>query len=278
MKDITSDVVKKLRDCTGAGIMDCKRALLVHDGDIDKAIDELKKKGVSLAEKKSLREAKEGIVYIVINPNRTKCSIVEINCETDFVARQKEFKDYVLKVANFVLDHNIKSIDELKGNFFEDLELLRVNLVSKLGENIYIRRINSLSNESGSIGFYMHDLNGVIRTGSVICLNNYNDILAHDIAMQVVALNPEFISFKDVPISRIEYEKHILMCRTQELYKDKDSIVISKIIDGQINKIINNITLYGQFFIKNNKLLVKDVLSDNKLDVINMLRYEIGVK
>ena len=275
MKVVSSDVVKKLRDITGAGIMDCKKALLNSDCDIKKAIEELKKMGVALAEKKFNREANEGLVNIIASSDKKRCVILEANCETDFVARQEEFKFFVNKVSKYILFNENSNTQLLNNLLLENFENERLELISKLGENIFIKKFDLIVNDQGSIGFYMHELNGVSKVGSIVCFNGYNDSLAHDIAMQIVALNPEYISEQYIPLSRIESERDILIFRAKEIHKDKSQVVLNKIVDGQINKIINGLTLYGQYFIKNSKILVKDILLENKLDIINMIRYEI---
>lgn len=276
---ITSELVSKLRSISGAGIMDCKKALVVCDGDVDKALEELKKKGVILAGKKSNRDVTEGMVHIVVNKEHTKCAIVEVNCETDFVACQNDFKMYVDKLSNFVLFYNIDNVNDLNDNpLFKDLELERIDLISRLGENIFIRKIRCIISNSGSIGYYLHFLNGISKIGAVVVLDGNNDILAHDIAMQVVALNPEYIRENDIPVSRIEYEKGILSFKLKESCQGKSESVFFKILEGQINKFIDSVTLYGQVFIKNNKISVKEVLLSNKLNIINFIRYEVGVK
>lgn len=276
---ITSELVYKLRNISGAGIMDCKKALVICNGDIDKALEELKKKGIILAEKKSSRDVKEGIVHIVISEDYKKCAIVEVNCETDFVACQNDFKIYVDKLSNFVLNFNVNSVNDLNDiALFKDLELERVNLVSKLGENIFIRRVKCIISASGSIGYYLHFLNGISKIGVIVILDAKNDILAHDIAMQIAALNPEYICESNIPASRIEYEKSILSFKLKESCQEKPESVLSKILEGQVSKFIDSITLYGQNFIKNNKTSVREILLQNKLNVIDFIRYEIGIK
>ncbi|HFL8794896.1 MAG TPA: translation elongation factor Ts [Candidatus Azosocius sp. HAIN] len=278
MKNISSENVKKLREFTGSGIMDCKKALVNCEGNIDKAIEELKKRGVVIAEKKGIREAKEGLIDIVINSNKNKCVIIEVNCETDFVAFKQEFKNYVRDLAIKILDNNIKSVEEFNLLCYEELENKRIDLISKFGENILIKKIKLFHNNCGSIGYYVHNVNNIGKCGSIVLLNGYNDDLAHDIAMQIVALNPEYIIENDIPKSRLEYEKSILLARSKDNLNNKSDIVINEIIKGQMSKIINNITLYGQFFIKDNKKLVKDILLFNNLSIIDMIRYEIGIK
>ncbi|QQG46685.1 MAG: translation elongation factor Ts [Candidatus Azosocius agrarius] len=279
MKDITGEDIKILRNCTGAGIMDCKKALIFSNGDIDKAIEELKKKGIILAEKKSCRKTNEGLINILISENKRKCLIIEVNCETDFVAKKIEFKNYVFSLSDYILKNDIYNIEDFNNLCPKFLENEKINLISRLGENICVKKINCIINENGySVGFYMHYINEISKIGAIVLLNGYNDELAHDLAMQVVALNPDYISDCDIPASKLEYEKNILLFKAEELYKNKSKTVVHKIVEGQLEKFVNDMTLYGQFFIKDNKKLVKDILSLYNLKVLNMVRFEIGLQ
>ena len=270
--DIKASDVKALRDMTGAGMLDCKKALSETNGEIDKAIDYLREKGISKAAKKADRIAAEGLANIYTNGN--KAVILEVNAETDFVAKNNEFIKLVDTIGNSILNNNVKTIEEalnlsVEGSTINDLI---INETATIGEKLSFRRFEVVNkNDDEVFGSYLH-MGGKIA--SLIVLKGEDENIAKDIAMQAAAMKPEYISRDKVPAEKVEHEKSILT--EQALTEGKKPEFMDKIIVGRLDKFYEEICLIEQKFVKDGDLTVKDYLDQKNSSVVNMLRYEVG--
>ena len=260
-------LIKVLRERTGAGMMDCKRALEECHDDVDKACDWLREKGIAKAAKKADRIAAEGLTCIKINGN--KGVIVEVNCETDFVAKSDAFIELVKEVTENIINNGYKTIEEAKTateSFFTDATV-------KLGEKLSLRRFDYLEGEH--LGSYTHN-GGKISV--LITLKEENPALAKGIAMSIVANNPKYITEKDIPSDVIENEKKIQIeaAKNDEKLKNKPEQALVKIIEGKVHKVFSEVTLVEQDYILDPSKTVKQILEENKNEVIKFIRYQVG--
>ena len=260
-------LIKVLRERTGAGMMDCKRALEECHDDVDKACDWLREKGIAKAAKKADRIAAEGLTCIKINGN--KGIIVEVNCETDFVAKSDAFIELVKEVTENIINNGYKTIEEAKAateSFFTDATV-------KLGEKLSLRRFDYLEGEH--LGSYTHN-GGKISV--LITLKEENPALAKGIAMSIVANNPKYITEKDIPSDVIENEKKIQIeaAKNDDKLKNKPEQALVKIIEGKVHKVFSEVTLVEQDYILDPSKTVKQILEENKNEVIKFVRYQVG--
>ena len=263
--------VKKLREATNAGMMDCKKALIESDGDFEKAKTILKEKGQSKADSKSGRTTAQGLV--VIESNQDHAVILEVNCETDFAAKDHLFTEFVEKIASLVLQNDLDEMDQLDKqeiDDFESIEEYRKFAVSKLGENITIRRFIRIYLD-GVLGRYIH---GSKIASLVLLDHDYSAELAKDIAMHVAASKPEYISNNDIPEEVIKEESRIL--RVQVEQEGKPEEIIDKIVDGKLKKQFDQLTLMGQEYVKNPDITVGNLLKEQDGSVKSFIRYEVG--
>ncbi|MEC7885576.1 MAG: translation elongation factor Ts [Pseudomonadota bacterium] len=271
--DITAQMVKELRDRTGAGMMDCKKALKECNGDIDSAIDMMRKAGQAKADKKSSRVAAEGVIDFLADKEKNNACLVEVNCETDFVAKDENFLNFVSKVSSLSLSNFTGNIDEFvnqKINDGKSLEELRLELVSKVGENVQIRRIKVIEGNNGHIGSYLHGK----KIGVVICLSDKNEDLAKDIAMHIAAMKPIAIQEKDISKDIIDKERDIYLAQASESGKPKE--IIEKMVDGKLKKFLNEVTLLSQQFVKDPDTSIGALLEKSNCEVLDFFRYEVG--
>ena len=263
--------VKKLREDTNAGMMDCKKALMESDGDFEKAKTILKEKGQSKADSKSGRTTAQGIV--VIQSNEDHAVILEVNCETDFAAKDNLFTEFVDRIASLILHNNLDDMEQLnkqKSDDFESVEEYRKFTISKLGENITIRRFRRI-NLDGILGRYIHGS----KIASLVLLDYDDSVeLAKDIAMHVAASKPEYISNTDIPEEVIKEESRIL--RVQVEQEGKPEEIIDKIVDGKLKKQFDQLTLMGQEYVKDPDITVEKLLRDQDASVKSFIRYEVG--
>ena len=263
--------VKKLREDTNAGMMDCKKALIESDGDFEKAKTILKEKGQSKADSKSDRTTAQGIV--VIQSNEDHAVILEVNCETDFAAKDNLFTEFVDRIASLILHNNLDDMEQLdkqKSDDFESVEEYRKFTISKLGENITIRRFRRISLD-GTLGRYIHGS----KIASLVLLDYDDSVeLAKDIAMHVAASKPEYISNTDIPEEVIKEESRIL--RVQVEQEGKPEEIIDKIVDGKLRKQFDQLTLMGQEYVKDPDITVEKLLRDQDASVKSFIRYEVG--
>ena len=281
---VTAQMVKELREATGAGMMDCKKALTEADGNMERAVDILREKGLSKAAKKADRVAAEGLVTIKTNADNTVAAIVEVNSETDFVAKNQDFKDFVADVAEMVLEGDVADVEALLASNHKEGKALKDVLndrVSTIGEKLDVRRFERIAT-SGKVAGYIH---GGGKIGVVVELaTDSNDervlTLGKDIAMQVAAMNPKYISRDDVDPEYIAHETEVLT--QQALNEGKPANIVEKMVVGRLNKELKEVCLVDQVFVKDSELTIskliakvaKEVASD--ISVANMVRYEVG--
>ncbi len=270
--DISASKVKELRDMTGAGMLDCKKALVESNGDINAAVDYLREKGISKAAKKADRIAAEGLSNIFINGN--KAVLVEVNCETDFVAKNNDFKNLVDIIGNAILNSEVTTLEEaLKLNTETGtLEELIVNLTAKIGEKLSFRRMEVVIKDNDSVfGSYLH-MGGKIS--SLVVIKRSNEEIAKDIAMQSAAMRPLYMNIDSVPAEAVEHEKGIITEQIKE--EGKKLEFADKIIEGRLNKFYEEVCLVNQKFIKDQDKTVESYLKENNSEVTSMVRYEVG--
>jgi len=266
---ITASMVKELRERTGAGMMECKKALVETSGDIDAAAEALRTAGAAKADKKAGRVAADG--RVVIQANGSKAVIAEVNSETDFVAKDENFIGFADAVASAALSSGITDAAALADVSLGDstVEVARTELVQKVGENISVRRADIVEND-GPIGAYTHGA----RIGAIVALDGGDSDLARDIAMHVAAINPTCIDESGVPAETLETEKRIFTEQAAESGKPPE--IIEKMIGGRINKFLKEITLVGQPFVKDDKQTVGQLLKSSGASVVSFTRYEVG--
>ena len=270
--EITAAMIKQLREASGAGIMECKKALLEAEGKNDTAIEILRKSGQAKAAKKSARVAAEGHIVIRVSPNGETATLLEVNCETDFVAKDKQFVDFCNKVADVTLDDGVQTIEDLE-NFTDGniaVKDMQAALVAKLGENIQIRRFNKLRRGGNILASYSHGH----RIGVLVDMQNADAELAKDIAMHIAASKPVCLSEAEVDADLLAKEKEILTEQTKQ--SGKPDHLIEKIVAGKLKKYLNEITLLGQSFIKDMDQSVAHILKAQSASVQAFIRYEIG--
>jgi len=268
---VTAAMVKELRERTGAGMMECKKALVETSGDIEAAVEQLRKSGLAQADKKASRVAAEGKIALSVSEDGKQAVMVEVNCETDFVAKDNSFLAFASAVAANALADNPADVDALMNTSIDGdtVELARQALVSKIGENIQVRRFVRASTD-GTLGAYLHGG----KIGVLVDLAGGDENLARDLAMHVAALNPEFISADDVPEDIIAREKGILVAQAESSGKPQE--IIEKMVSGRLRKHLAEITLLGQPFVKDGDLTVAKLLDQNSASVNGFNRLAVG--
>ena len=275
--------VKELREVTGAGMQDCKNALKENNNDIDKSVEYLRKKGVLKASKKSSRDAAEGL--IIIGENENNFTLTEINTETDFVAKNNEFIEFCSKVSEVSLNTN--SLDELQNQKLNDSTIQEsiVNLISKIGENIKLRRFENINKDGKKISYYIHNKSSDL-TGKIVAVVKYNSSkvesknLSNNVCMHVAAMSPMSLDEKSLDKNFLESEKKII---EEQLSKEgKKPEIIKKIMTGKLNKVISENTLLGQNWVVDQDITVKKAIenfnkdnSDN-FEIISYHKYKVG--
>src|SRR5271166_1962030 len=267
--NITADAVKQLRERTGAGMMECKKALVETRGDLDAAAELMRKSGLAKADKKATRVAAEGT--IAIERANLKAALVEVNCETDFVARSEEFQAFARDIARAALE--VKAA-ELAGLLVSPhaggtLDERRRALVAKIGENISVRRFVTVTAPT-ALGIYLHGG----RIGALVALKGGDEALAKDLAMHVAALNPAYIDANGVPGAVLDKERAILAEQTKG--ENKPPEIIAKMVEGRLRKYLAEITLLGQPFVKDPDTTVEKLLKKSGATVLQYVRYEVG--
>jgi len=269
--EITPALVKELRERTGAGMMDCKKALVESGGNIDAAADWLRKQGQAKADKKASRVAAEGVVVIKSDEQAGRHALLEVNSETDFVAKDENFRGFAARVLDAVLAQRPKSLEELSNAKVDGqtVEELRQALVTKVGENISVRRFEVIESNANTAS-YVHGN----RIGVLVELEGGSKELARDLALQVASLAPRYISADDVPKELLDKEREIILAQTAEEKKPPE--ILAKMVEGKLRKFVDEITLTGQVFVKDDKKRVRDLLASNKAKVKSFRRYEVG--
>lgn len=272
MSEVTAALVKTLRERSGAAMMDCKRALVAANGDIEIAMEDMRKAGQAKADKKADRVVTEGLIVIKRSVDGKQAVMADINCETDFVARDDNFQQFADLLAETALDQGISDVDNiLSANVSsgETLEEARRTLITKIGENVQIRRLMALTSV-GTVGTYIHSG----RIGVVVNLSTDNEALAKDIAMHIAATNPVVISPEEVPAELVEKERDIFAAQAASSGKPAD--IVEKMIQGRIKKYLDEVSLLGQAFVKDADTSVGQLLSKNGAKVLHFTRFEVG--
>lgn len=268
---VSASLVKELRELTGSGILECKQALEATSGDLEKAKDYLREHGQAKAAKKEARVAADGLIFMVASADKKACFIVEINSETDFVAKSDDFVNFGKSIASFGLTQKTSDLESflkltLDGNTIEEK---RVALIAKIGENIKIRRI-LYAEDAHSLGCYLHGN----RIAVVVALSTEDAALAKDLAMHVAANNPSVIDPKDIPAEVLEKEKAVY--HAQAVESGKNPAFLDKMVTGKLNKFMNEVSLLKQPFLKDPEKPVEKLLAEKGTKVLNFVRWELG--
>ena len=262
---ISAAMVKELRERTGLGMMDCKKALTEADGDMDKAIEDLRKKSSLKAAKKAGRTAANGLLGVKVADDGTRMAMVEVNIETDFAAKNEKFVAFVSKVAQTLFDEgDLESVAA-------SLNAERETLVQEIGENMTIRRGQVVESAEGGLSYYMH---GDQRRGAIVQLASKADELGRDLAMHVVAINPMVVKSEDVAADVLEKEREIYMSQAQDSGKPEEIIV--KMVEGRIKKYLAEVSLLDQPFVKDGNTKVSALVKQANTEVLQFIRYEVG--
>ena len=269
---VTAELVKQLRDQTGAGMMDCKKALEANNGDIKAATDWLREKGIAKAEKKQSRIAAEGLANIFVEGN--KAVVLEINSETDFVAKNDEFKSMVENIGKAILASDVKTMDEanaltVEGSTVADYIVAKT---AKIGEKLSFRRFEVVEKSDDEVfGSYLHN-GGKIAVLTVV--KGSDDSVARDVAMQAAAMKPRYVFEADVPEADVENERKVL--KEQAMNEGKPAEIAEKMVEGRMKKFYKENCLVNQLFIKDDSIDVNTFLKNNNSELISMTRYEVG--
>jgi elongation factor Ts len=269
---ITAAMVKDLRERTGAGMMECKKALVECNGDIDAAIEHMRKTGLAKADKKAGRVAAEGLIVIKASADNKKVAIVEVNCETDFVTKGDDFQNFSNEVAQLALDNNAADMDALLACTMSGGATVADTLktmIAKIGENMNVRRV-ALLQSNGVLASYSHGS----RIGVVVNLEGGNLELGRDIAMHIAASRPQAVSSDDIPAEVIAKEREIFSAQAAE--SGKPAEIIEKMVDGRISKFLKEVTLLGQPFVKDPDTTVEKLLKGAGAKVVAFTRFEVG--
>jgi elongation factor Ts len=269
---VTAEAVRQLRERTGAGMMECKKALVTTAGDLDAAAELMRKQGLAKADKKAARVAAEGVIVVERSTDGRAAAMVELNCETDFVAREHDFRNFAADLARLTLAGRLVDVQALLAAELaagESVDERRRALVAKIGENISVRRTVVLET-SGVLGAYVHGT----RIGALVALEGGSASLAHDLAMHVAASNPRYISAAQVPPEVVAKEREIL--GEQAAKEGKSPEIIAKMIEGRLRKSLNEIVLLGQPFVKDPEQTVEKLLKNAGATVLRVERFEVG--
>jgi elongation factor Ts len=270
---ISATQVKELRERTGSGMMECKKALVDAGGDMEAAVEILRKSGLAKADKKAGRVAAEGLIIIELSDDHKRAAVVEVNCETDFVAKKEEFQGFANKVAQRVLKSGPVTLEGLLEMPLEDggasVDDARKELIAKLGENMNVRRF-TLVETNGTLGAYLHGT----RIGVLVEMKGGNEDLARDIAMHVAASRPVCVSEDEVSAEMIDKEREIFAAQAEQSGKPAD--IIAKMVEGRIKKFLAEVTLLGQPFVKDPETTVSKLLGKAGATVLSFQRMELG--
>jgi len=273
---VTAEAVKALRERTGAGMMECKKALVEAGGDLEAAAEAMRKSGLAKADKKAGRVAAEGVVVIERSADGLAAALVEVNSETDFVAREKDFQGFAHDVAKLALAAKPADLDGLLAARLpsgKTVEETRRELIARIGENIGVRRFEIVTG-AAPLATYLHGS----RIATVIVIEGGDTALGHDLAMHVAAINPQYLAAEDVPADQVEKEREIFIAQAAADPKlaGKPKEVLVKATEGKLRKFLGEITLLGQPFVKDDKQTVAQVLKGANARVLRFVRYEVG--
>ncbi|RUM51733.1 MAG: elongation factor Ts [Methylococcus sp.] len=271
--NITASLVKELRERTGSGMMECKKSLVETDGDIELAVEQMRKSGLAKADKKASRIAAEGSIFLCGADDGKSLVMLEVNCETDFVSKGDGFTGFAESVAAAALGAGVEELEALRkvtlpsGN---TVEQARLELVAKIGENVNVRRFVCFTSVNGTIGSYLHG----IRIGVLVEVEGGDEQLHKDVAMHIAASKPEFISENDVSEQVINREKDIFMAQAKDSGKPEN--IVEKMVEGRMKKFLGEITLVGQPFVKDPDIKVGKLLQQKNARVLRLARFEVG--
>jgi elongation factor Ts len=272
---VTAEAVKALRERTGAGMMECKKALVEANGDLEVAAEAMRKAGLAKADKKAGRIAAEGVVVIERSADGRSAALVEVNSETDFVAREKDFQGFAQEVARLALAAKPADLDGLLAARLpsgQTVEEARRALIARIGENIGVRRFEIVTG-TGPLATYIHGS----RIGTVVVMEGGDATLGHDLAMHVAAINPQHLSVDDVPADFLAKEREIEMAKAEaEAQGKKPREIIAKMVEGRLRKSLAEITLLGQPFVKDPDVTVEKLLQRSNARVHRFVRFEVG--
>ena len=269
---VTASLVKELREKTGAGMLDCKKALEANNGDINASIDWLREKGISKAAKKADRIAAEGLAAILTKGN--KAVVIEVNSETDFVAKNEEFQSMVNTILNTIIDSDAKTVEDVKKLSTGEgtIEDLIVSKTATIGEKLDLRRVAVVEKEdSDSFGEYIH-MGG--RIAVLITVSNASSEVAKDVAMHAAAMRPSYVTKDEVPTEEVEKEREIL--KEQAVNEGKPAEIAEKMVEGRIRKYYEEVCLEEQDFVKDSDVKVKKYVANNGGSIKSMIRFEVG--
>ena len=270
--NITADAVKQLRERTGAGMMECKKALVETKGDLDAAAELMRRQGLAKADKKATRVAAEGVVVAVKSADARTAAMVEVNCETDFVARGEEFRAFAQAVAERALREHpaaLPALADLRLASGESIEERRRGLIAKIGENISIRRFVVLTSPE-HLGAYVHGT----RIGALVAVRGGAASLAYDLAMHVAASSPRYLAQAQVPPEVVAKERAILTEQAQS--EGKPPEIVAKMVEGRLRKALSEISLAGQPFVKDPDVTIEKLLKGARAEVVAFERFEVG--
>ncbi len=273
---VTADMVRQLRERTGGGMMDCRNALVETSGDLDAAAELMRKQGLAKADKKAARVAAEGVVMIERSADHHAAAMVEINCETDFVAREEAFRQFATDVAKAALAGNLNDVEALQvaplagGGTVDER---RRALIAKIGENVSVRRC-AVVRGTEALGAYSHGA----RIGTLVATQGGNAELAHDLAMQVAAANPRFLQASDVPAEEMARERAIAIeqAKLEPKNQNKPESVLQQIVEGKVRKVFSEQALLTQLYVKDDKQTVEKLLKSFGARVVSFVRFEVG--
>ncbi|MBQ3679260.1 translation elongation factor Ts [Succinivibrio dextrinosolvens] len=272
MATVTAAMVKELRDATGAGMMDCKKALVAADGNMQAAIDAMRKSGAAKAAKKAGRTAAEGIITVAQNGN--KIALVEVNSETDFCAKNAEFVEFAQKVADVALANNISDVEALKNAQLDGQTVAEglTALVAKIGENLQVRRVSLVNaNADETVGLYVHSNK---RIGVAVVLKGGDVETAKHVAMHVCAAKPQFVKPEDVSADVVEHERQVQI--EIAMNSGKPQNIAEKMVEGRMKKFTGEVSLTGQQFVMNPEVTVGQMLKEKGADAVSFVRLEVG--
>jgi len=272
---VTAEAVKALRERTGAGMMECKKALVEANGDLEAAAEAMRKAGLAKADKKAGRIAAEGVVAIERSADGTAVAVVEVNSETDFVAREKDFQSFAADVARLALVARPADLEGLMAAHLpsgQTVEEARRVLIARIGENIGVRRFEVVTSRA-PLATYLHGS----RIGTVVALEGGDETLGRDLAMHVAAINPQYLSVDEVPADFLAKEREIEMAKAEaEAQGKKPREIIAKMVEGRLRKSLAELTLLGQPFVRDPEVTVEKLLQKSNARVLRYVRYEVG--
>lgn len=271
--NITAAMVKDLRTKTGAGMMDCKKALVEAEGDMEKAVDILREKGLSQAAKKASRVAAEGTVVFAMSDDKKVGALLEVNCETDFVGSNEDFRSLASAIAEQIIKVNPADVEALLASDMNGKTVKEqvTEAIAKIGENISVRRFTRYESADGAVYSYIH---GGGKIGVLVEMTGGDDELGKDVAMQVAAANPSYLNRTEVPQAELEHEKEVLAVEARN--EGKPEKIIEKMVIGRINKYYKEVCLVDQEFIKDSDLTISKLLKSKGAEVLRFTRYQLG--